>query len=161
LSLTLLETKLAEVLGLATATRGATAIVVELVRDSDEDLAEQLARMGETMAETEERCRELASGHDEHALLAHAGTVKGKADRALLAWIDTDARALDGLEFLTGAIAAEVARWSSLAQYNVRAQDEDLTELIAWALPVQQRHLQTVLEAVREIASEDDPDARA
>lgn len=161
--LTKLETKLGEVLGLAMATRAATTIVIELTRELDEALADRLGTMLENTAETEERCSELAGSFesDERAVLDLARATKSTSDRLLLAYLDSDSDALDGFEFLTMAVAAEVAHWSALAQYNVRLEHEDLTELIAWAVPVQQRHLQTVLEGVRELAAEEDPESPA
>jgi hypothetical protein len=159
--LTKLETKLGECLGLAMATQAATTIVMELTRDLDEALAERLATMQDTIAETEERCSELAGSYagDERAILDLARATKARSDQMLLAYLDTDSDASDGFEFLTIAVASEVAHWSALAQYNVRLDDEDLTELLAWAVPVQQRHLQTVLEGVRELAAEEDPES--
>jgi hypothetical protein len=160
-ALTKLEAKLGECLGLAMATRAATTIVIELTRDLDEALADRLETMQENSAETEERCSELAGTFDgkEPAILALAQAVKGTSTQMLLAYLDADSDASDGFEFLTIAVASEVAHWSALAQYNVRLDDEDLTELIAWAVPVQQRHLQTVLEGVRELAAEEDPES--
>ena len=159
--LTRLETKLGECLGLAMATQAATAIVIELTRELDEALADRLATMQETSAETEERCSELAGSYARDAILDLARATKGRSDRMLLAYLDAGSDALDGFEFLTIAVASEVAHWSALAQYNVRLDDEDLGELIAWAVPVQQRHLQTVLEGVRELAAEEDPESAA
>jgi hypothetical protein len=161
--LTKLETKLGECLGLAMATQAAATIVIELTRDLDEALADRLATMQDTTAETEERCSELAGSYasDERAILDLARGVKSTSDRMLLAYLDADSDALDGFEFLTIAVASEVAHWSALAQYNVRLEDEDLSELIAWAVPVQQRHLQMVLEGVRELAAEEDPESPA
>jgi hypothetical protein len=161
--LTKLETKLGEALGLAMATRAAATIVIELTRELDEALAERLDTMLEDAAETEERCGELAGSFesDERAILDLARAVKSKSDKLLLAYLDTDSDALDGFEFLTMAVAGEVAHWSTIAQYNVRLEHEDLSELIAWAVPVQQRHLQLVLEGVRELAAEEDPESPA
>jgi hypothetical protein len=158
--LTKIETKLGEALGLAMATRAATTIAIELVRDLDEDLAERLGSIQDGSAEIEERCGELAGSFesDERAVLQRAQATKERSDRLLLGYLTPTSTALDSLEFLTLAVAGEVAHWSTLAQYNVRLENEDLTELIAYAVPAQQRHLQLVLEGVRELAAEDDPE---
>ena len=108
MSLTRLETKLAEVLGLATATRAATAIVVELVRDTDEDLADQLARMGETIAETEERCRERGWVDGEGELT--------DAGRALREGVETTTDALAAAVFEPGEIERAIATLDPLAR---------------------------------------------
>ena len=60
--LTQLESKLAEVMGLAQAAQKATANVKKLVED--QEVAETLARMGEEAAETEQRCAQLADQLD-------------------------------------------------------------------------------------------------
>jgi hypothetical protein len=155
-----IEAKLGEALGLAMATRAATTIAIELVRGVDEDLAERLERIQDGTIEVEERCSELAGSleSDERAVLERARTTKERGDRLLLGFLTPDSTPLDSLEFLTLAVAGEVALWSTLAQYNVRLENEDLTELIQFAVPAQQRHLQLVLEGVRELAAEDDPE---
>ena len=60
--LTTLETKLAEVTGLAMAARGAGEKVSRLVED--DDLKEALAEIRDDAAETEERCTKLAESLD-------------------------------------------------------------------------------------------------
>ena len=57
--LTNLESKLAEVLGLAMAAQGATDKVKSMLA-ADDDLASALQRMHDEAAETEERCTSLA-----------------------------------------------------------------------------------------------------
>ena len=65
--------------------------------------------------------------------------------------------ALDGFEFLTMAEAGEVGHWSIVKKLNEKAGVESIAALAEWALPIQQRHLQTVLEGFLAIASREDP----
>ena len=159
-ALTRLEDKIGEVIGLAMASQVATGLVVELTRELDPDLAERLEQMKDEAAETEGRATELADTFDgkRPAVLERARGVRAKSIAQLTAYLDTDSDALDGFEFLTMAVAAEVAHWSVLTQFNVRIEDEDLADLIAWAMPTQMQHLQLVLEGSRELAAEFDPE---
>jgi hypothetical protein len=61
--LTVLEEKLAEVLGLAMAAQGATGKIRDMT--DDEDLLQTLDRMREEAEQTEERCIALADDLDE------------------------------------------------------------------------------------------------
>jgi hypothetical protein len=53
--------------------------------------------------------------------------------------------------------AAEVAAWSAVAALATRADDDEVAELAAWALPVQKRHLSVALEGVVVLANAFDP----
>ena len=116
--------------------------------------------MKDEAAETEGRATELAGTFDGKtpAVLERARAVRAKSVAMLASYLDTDSDALDGFEFLTMSVAAEVAHWSVLTQFNVRVEDEDLADLIAWAMPAQMQHLQLVLEGSRELAAEFDPE---
>ena len=65
---------------------------------------------------------------------------------------------LDGFEFLTMAEAGEVGHWSIVAKLNERAGNAELRKLTDWALPIQQRHLQEVLDGSLKLAADEDPD---
>jgi hypothetical protein len=159
-ALTRLEDKIGEVIGLAMASQEATGLVVELTRDLDPDLAQRLEQMKDDAAETEGRATELADtfAGKRPAILARARGTRAKSIGLLTSYLDGDSDALDGFEFLTMSVAAEVAHWSVLTQFNVRIEDEDLADLIAWAMPTQMAHLQLVLEGSRELAAEFDPE---
>jgi hypothetical protein len=159
-ALTRLEDKIGEVIGLAMASQEATGLVVELTRELDPDLAQRLEQMKDEAAETEGRATELAdtSAGKRPAILARARGTRAKSIGLLTSYLDGDSDALDGFEFLTMSVAAEVAHWSVLTQFNVRIEDEDLADLIAWAMPTQMAHLQLVLEGSRELAAEFDPE---
>jgi hypothetical protein len=62
--LTNLESKLAEVLGLAGAAKGATEKVKGMLDEDEQDLAGVLQRMHEEATETEARCTEVAGRFD-------------------------------------------------------------------------------------------------
>jgi hypothetical protein len=155
--LTVLEEKLAEVLGLAMAAQDATAKVEKLTED--ESLARTLERMRDEAEETEERCTMLAERLDgkKTAVLEKARETKGEASEMMSTYLGDDSDALDGFEFLTMAEAAEVGHWSVLRKLNERASQEGLGELIDWALPIQERHFKEVLDGSIELAGQEDP----
>ena len=157
--LTNLEEKLAEVTGLAMAAQAAGGKVTKLTEKKDSDLTQTLHRMAKEAAETAERCEKVASGFDgkKTAILDEAREVKKKASEMMLTYLDDDADALDGFEFLTMAEAAEVGHWSVLQTLNESARNEQVRELVSWALPIQERHFQDVLQGSRKLAAEEDP----
>jgi hypothetical protein len=59
------------------------------------------------------------------------------------------------------AEAAEVGHWSVLGTMNESAGNGDVRELVSWALPIQERHLQEVTEGSRKLAAEQDPNELA
>jgi len=63
----------------------------------------------------------------------------------------------DGSELLTMAEAGEVGRWEDLGKLNEKAGDAPYRELVAWALPVQERHLHKVRQGSLQLAAEEDP----
>jgi hypothetical protein len=155
--LTVLEEKLAEVIGLAMAARGATEKIVGLTEDGE--LAEKLERMKDEARETEERGTELAGELDgkKTAVLDKARETKGEATEMRSTYLGDDADALDGFEFLTMAEAGEVGHWSVLRTLNQQAGDQRLQELIDWALPIQERHFEEVKAGSLKLAAEEDP----
>ena len=157
--LTHLEEKLAEVTGLAMAAKASGAKVIKLTEGEDGDLVRTLQRMAKEAADTEERCTEVAGTFEgkKTAILEKAREVKGKASDMMSTYLDRDAEALDGFEFLTMAEAAEVGHWSVLKTLNRRARNGEVEQLVEWALPIQERHFQQVLEGSQALAAEADP----
>jgi hypothetical protein len=155
--LTVLEEKLAEVIGLAMAAQGATEKVAGLTKDGE--LGEKLERMHDEARETEERGTALADELDgkKTAVLEKARETKGEATEMMSTYLGDDADALDGFEFLTMAEAGEVGHWTVLAALNERAGDQRLQELIDWALPIQERHFEDVKAGSVKLAGEEDP----
>jgi hypothetical protein len=156
--LTNLESKLGEVLGLAMAAQGATDKVQKL-DDLDGDLAKKLQQMNKEAKETEERATEVAGSFDgkKTAILDEAREVKQKATEMMSEYLDPDADALDGFEFLTMAEAGEVGHWEILKTLNERARNAELNELCEWAIPIQQRHFEDVRAGSLKLAAEEDP----
>jgi ABC-type transporter Mla subunit MlaD len=157
--LTRLESKLAEVLGLAGAAKGASEKVRSMLDDDQRDLASELARMHEEASETEDRCTEVAEALDgkKTAVLEKARETRQEATEMMETYLAGEDEALDGFEFLTMAEAGEVGHWSIVKKLNEKAGVESIAALAEWALPIQQRHLQTVLEGSLAIASREDP----
>ena len=156
--LTNLETKLGEVLGLAMAAQGATEKVKKL-DDLDGDLAETLDRMHDEAKQAEERATKVAGEFEgkKTAILDEAREVKQKATEMMRDYLDREADALDGFEFLTMAEAGEVGHWSVLRKLNERARRDDVQQLVEWALPIQERHFQAVLDGSLALAGAEDP----
>jgi hypothetical protein len=155
--LTTLEEKLAEVLGLAQAAQGATEKVERLVED--DEVAGVLTRMREEAEETERRCIEIADARDgkKTAILEKAQETKSEATEMMSTYLGEDADGLDGFEFLTMAEAGEVGHWAVLGKLNESAGEERLSELVSWALPIQERHFDQTKECSLKLASEEDP----
>lgn len=161
--LTNFETKLGEVTGLAMAAQAATDKVLKLTADEDESLVATLQTMNEEAARTEERCTQLADTFEgkKTAILDEARDVKKKGAEMMSTYLDEDSDALDAFEFLTMAEAAEVGHWSVLETMNERARHPGVSELVGWALPIQQRHFRDALAGSKTLAAEEDPDEAA
>ena len=157
--LTNLEEKLAEVTGLALAAEAAGGKITKLTEEKDSGLAQTLQRMAKEAAETAERCEQVASSFDgkKTAILEEAREVKQKATEMMQDYLDRASDALDGFEFLTMAEAGEVGHWAILGKLNEKAGEQQLQELVSWALPIQERHFKDVKECSLKLAAEEDP----
>jgi hypothetical protein len=162
--LTVLESKLGEVLGLAMAAQDTGKKVARLLEAEPADgLSETLEQMAREAAETEERCTALADEFEgkKTALLEKARETKREATEMASTYLGDDADALDGFEFLTMAEAAEVGHWEIVDVLAQRAGRADVQELAAWATPIQQRHLEQAREGSLTLAKQEDPDGPA
>jgi hypothetical protein len=160
--LTVLESKLGEVLGLAMAAQGATEKIGKLVKkEGDDKLARALERMHKEAAETEKRCTRRAEGLDgkKTAVLEKAREVKQEATEMMRTYLGSDADALDGFEFLTMAEAGEVGHWSIVKVMAKRAGDAETLELAEWAAPIQERHFQQAKDGSLKLAEQEDPNS--
>jgi hypothetical protein len=155
--LTTLEEKLAEVMGLAQAAQGATEKVEGLVED--ESIAATLQKMRQEAEETEQRCADIAESRDgkKTAILDKARETKGEATEMMSTYLGEDADGLDGFEFLTMAEAGEVGHWAVLGKLNESAGEEPISDLVGWALPIQERHFSEAKEGSLQLAGEKDP----
>ena len=158
--LTNLESKLAEVLGLAAASKAATEKVKAMLDDDEQDLADILEQMGQEAAETEQRCTEVAGTFDgkKTAILDAGRETRQEAEEMMKTYLAGEDEALDGFEFLTMAEAGEVGHWAIVRKLNERAQNPGVGELVEWALPIQEAHLSSVLENSLVLAGREDPD---
>jgi hypothetical protein len=160
--LTVLESKIGEVLGLAMAAQGATEKIGKLVQEEgDEELVAVLGRMKQEAAETEERCVERAEEFDgkKTAILEKAREVKQEATEMMRTYLGDDADALDGFEFLTMAEAGEAGHWSIVEVLAQRARDAQTSKLAMWAKPIQERHFEQAKEGSLKLAQAEDPNA--
>jgi hypothetical protein len=155
--LTTIEEKLAEVLGLAQAAQGATEKVEGML--DDDELAKKLQQMREEAEETEKRCTELAENRDgkKTAILDKAQETKSEATEMMQTYLTEESDDLDGFEFLTMAEAGEVGHWAILGKLNEKAGEDELDELVEWALPIQERHFSDVKKASLKLAAGEDP----
>src|SRR3954447_5652020 len=137
--LTTLEEKLAEVTGLAGAAQETTKKVEGLLDDDSGSLAETLRQMREEAEETESRCVDLADERDgkKTAILEKARETKSEAVEMMRTYLGEDSDELDGFEFLIMAEAGEVGHWAILGKLNESAGEDDVRELVEWALPIQ------------------------
>ncbi|MEA2418440.1 MAG: hypothetical protein QOE60_646 [Thermoleophilaceae bacterium] len=159
--LTVLEEKVAEVIGLAMAAQGATEKVERLTED--EELTQKLEQMRDEARETEERGTAYAEELDgkKTAVLEKARETKSEATEMMSTYLGDDSDDLDGFEFLTMAEAGEVGHWAILGKLNEQAGDPRLRELVDWALPIQERHFEDVKAGSLKLAAEEDPTSPA
>ena len=164
-TLTKLESKLAEVLGLAMAAQDAVQEVRGMLgsKKQYEPLEKKLKQAREDARETQKRCTEFASSFKgkKTAILDEAREVKQEATEMREAYLADEEDPLDGFEFLTMAEAGEVGHWSIVAKLNEKAGNAELRTLTDWALPIQQRHLQEVLDGSLKLAADEDPGEEA
>ncbi|HVD41680.1 MAG TPA: hypothetical protein VNC16_11855 [Solirubrobacterales bacterium] len=155
--LTTLEEKLAEVIGLAEAATKATEKVEGLV--DDDSVAQKLRQMREEAEETARRGTEVAEQRDgkKTAILEKAKETKGEASEMMDTYLGDDADGLDGFEFMTMAEAGEVGHWAVLKKLNEQAGEDQVSELVEWALPIQERHFSETKECALQLAGEKDP----
>jgi hypothetical protein len=157
--LTNLESKLAEVLGLAAASKSATEKVKGMLDEDERELLAVLEQMGDDAAETEQRCTEVAGTFDgkKTAILDAGRETRQEAEEMMKTYLADEEEALDGFEFLTMAEAGEVGHWAIVKKLNERAGNAPLAELADWALPIQESHLSSVLENSLALAGREDP----
>lgn len=159
--LTNLETKIAEVIGLAQAAQGATEKIEKLVEDGN--LKQTLQRMREEAIQTEERTTTVAENLDgkKTAILEKARETKQEATEMMRTYLGDNADGLDGFEFLTMAEAGEVGHWEVLGTMNEQAGLTALEDVIQWATPIQQRHFEEARSGSLQLAAEEDPNEPA
>lgn len=155
--LTQLEEKLAEVMGLAQAAKDTTAKVGRLV--DDREVKEALGQMREEAAETARRCEDVAGQLDgrKSAIKSKARETKTEASEMRDTYLGDDADGLDGMEFMTMAEAGEAIHVEILGAMGDNAGDRRIQELVAWARPIQERHVRQTHDAALKLARAEDP----
>src|ERR1044072_2441629 len=125
----------------------------------DEEIVATLKQMRDEAEETERRCTEVADSRDgkKTAILEKAQETKGEATEMMSTYLAGESDGLDGFEFLTMAEAGEVGHWAVLGKLNEAAGEEELRELVEWALPIQERHLSDAKQCSLKLAGEEDP----
>src|ERR1700694_453174 len=158
--LTKLESKLAEVLGLAAAAKGATEKVRAMLDDNELALAGELTRMHDEARENEARCSEGAGEFDgkKTAILEKARETRREAIEMMETYLAGEDKALDGLEFMAMAEAGEVGPWGIVKKVTEQANMRSVAQLAEWALPIQERHLKVVLDCSLALASRENAD---
>ena len=159
-TLTKLESKLAEVLGLAMAAQDAAQEVRGMLGSEHAALDKRLGKQRDEARETQKRCTAVAGTFKgkKTAIVAQARETKQEATEMREAYLAGEGDPLDGFEFLTMAEAGEVGHWSIVGKLNERAGRAELRKLTDWALPIQQRHLQEALDGSLKLAADEDPD---
>jgi hypothetical protein len=153
--LTPLDEKLAEVLGLAQAAQAATDTVGSM-KDAD-DFAEELDRMRQQAAETEQRTEELIDTLDgkKTAIRDLARETKSEAADMMKTYLGDEEEALDGFEFLSMAEAGELCHWEIVEKMSETLGAADVHSLARWAVGVQREHIEMVRQASLELAGEE------
>src|SRR3954454_11107567 len=157
--ITQLESKLAEVLGLAQAAQVATKKVARLAK-GEKELVALLDRMNAEAKETEKRCKALAEKRDgkKNAINRKARGTKTEATEMMgtsLSGDDVDA--LDGFEFLTMAEAGELGHWEIVKTMATKVKDRNLVGHADWATPIQQNDVEAVRTPSHMLAESERP----
>jgi hypothetical protein len=160
-TLTKLESKLAEVLGLAMAAQDAVREVRGMLGGEHAALDAKLRQALEESRETQKRCTAVASSFKgkKTAIVEQARETRAEAAEMRDAYLSGEDDPLDGFEFLTMTEAGEVGHWAIVAKFNEKAGHAGLKKLTDWAGPIQQRHLADVLDGSLKLAADEDPAA--
>jgi rubrerythrin len=158
--LTTLQETFARAHGLAIAATTVTEKVSAQVVDAEVRI--ELDRMQDDARRTRAWCLELGQREPAEVaqeLLHRANAADEKSADLAGAWFKAGTGPLEALTFLAMAESGEVATWTALAELVRASDDAELRELVEWALPVQQRHLQVALGAIAKLATAADPAA--
>src|SRR4051794_2971288 len=163
--ITQLDSKLAEVLGLAQAAQQATRKVGRMAKsEGEQDLVTLLDRMNAEAKETEKRCKAAAEKRDgkKTAINKKARETKTEAGEMMEAYLGgDDVDAPDGFGFLTMAGAGEPGPWGVVQTTGEKAKDRNLVRLADWATPIQRNHVEAVRTSSLKLAEAEDPNEPA
>jgi len=132
----------------------------EMSGGEHEALDKRLVQSRDDSREVERRCKALASTFTgkKTAIRESARQVTKDTIAMRKTYLAGEDDPLDGYEFLTMAEAGEVGHWAILAKLNESAGIADVRTLAEWAVPLQERHLQEVLDGSLKLAADADPD---
>jgi len=158
--LSVLTEKLAEAHGLAIASSTVAAKLVDLIPEPK--LVAELEQMQAEADQTRQRCLEVERTFGQELaaeMLAHANSTSKRGADLLGAWFKAGTDPLRAWTFLAMGEAGEVAAWLVVNELAGRHPHDEVCELAAWALPVQQRHLRLALEGTLALAAAVEPAA--
>jgi hypothetical protein len=156
--LTVLQEKLAAAHGLAMSASVVTRKVEE--RIEDETLLRELRAMRDDAEETRARCLVVERILPEELfeeVRAHANSVHETGADLVGAWFKKGTDPIKAWTFLAMGEAAEVATWEVVAALAAEADEPNVADLAAWALPIQRRHLAVALDGAVVLATAFDP----
>ena len=132
-------------------------------KEGEQELVETLNRMVQEAKETQQRGLEVASTFDgkKSAIQLEAREAKQKATEMMETYLDADSDALDGLEFLTMAEAAELGHVRILGEFGRSAGNGEVRQLVELVLPIQERHFEETMQGSLKLASGEDPNEAA
>lgn len=153
--LTPLDEKLGEVLGLAQAAQAATETVGGM--EDAEDFAEDLRRMGEQAADTQQRTDALVDGLEgrKTAIREKARETKSEVADMMKTYLGGEEEALDGFEFLSMAEAGELCHWEIVERMAEKLGETEIRTLAGEVLAIQREHIETVRKAYLALAAEE------
>jgi hypothetical protein len=156
--LTELQEALADAHGLATA----AAAVIPRVEDRTPlgELVSELRTLERQAAEVRARCLDAEERHADSVrdeLLARMNATRERSSDLANAWFKAGTGPLAAWRFLAMGEAAELAAWKAVSVLATKAGEARLSELAAWALPLQERHLEAALAATVRLAGLADP----
>lgn len=162
--LTNLDTKLAEVIGLAMAAQDLGDKASKLAKkEKHNKLVKTVEQMKREAAQAQRQGTEVAGTLDgkKTAILREARATKAKAAKMASTYLDRRADALDAFEFMTMAEAGEVGHWAVLGELNKKARNPGISSLVRAQLPIQKRHLKEAQQGALELAADEDPNDAA
>jgi hypothetical protein len=157
--LTAMDSKLAEVLGLAMAAQKNTDKIAKLL-ESEDQVASTVQKLHDDAVKVEEMTTELISSDlftgKKTAILDQARETKLEAIEMATTYLGEDADSLDGFEFLTMTEAGELGHWKIVEKLNEQLASREIKELTDFVVPMEEGHFQITLDGALTLAAEED-----
>jgi hypothetical protein len=150
-----LQEKIAEVLGLAEAAEDSTRMVSKLVQDAE--LRQAVDRMHAEAGQTRERTAgALHEIGNKAAIEERAHATKAEAQAMMRTYLGgEDIDGLDGFEYLVMSEAGELGHWEVVREMNQELPSDPIRKLTEFALPLQQRHFEDARKGTLRLAREE------